>query len=56
MALSGPEPLHHLDDRRSIDTRSNELRDIAVYSLLVLFLVLRPGGLFGERHLVPREI
>lgn len=33
-----------------------ELRDIAVYSLLVLFLVLRPGGLFGERHLVPREI
>lgn len=33
-----------------------ELRDIAVYCLLVLFLVLRPGGLFGERHLVPREI
>jgi branched-chain amino acid transport system permease protein len=33
-----------------------ESRDIAVFSLLAIVLVLRPGGFFGERLLVPREV
>jgi branched-chain amino acid transport system permease protein len=33
-----------------------ESRDIALYSALILFLVLRPGGLFGVRDLAPRPV
>lgn len=33
-----------------------EQRDIAVYSLLALVLILRPGGFFGEGALTPRQV
>lgn len=33
-----------------------ESRDIAVFTLLAIVLVLRPGGFFGEGLLVPREV
>jgi len=33
-----------------------ESRDIAVYSLLVLVLILRPGGFFGDGALAPRQV
>lgn len=33
-----------------------EQRDIAVYSLLAVVLILRPGGFFGEGALTPRQV
>jgi branched-chain amino acid transport system permease protein len=33
-----------------------EHRDLAVFSLLAVILVLRPGGFFGEGRLAPREV
>lgn len=33
-----------------------EQRDIAVYSLLALVLILRPGGFFGDGALTPRQV
>jgi branched-chain amino acid transport system permease protein len=33
-----------------------EQRDLAVFSLLSLILILRPGGFFGEGRLAPREV
>jgi branched-chain amino acid transport system permease protein len=33
-----------------------EQRDIAVYSLLAVTLVLRPGGFFGDGALTPRQV
>ncbi|HEY5794428.1 MAG TPA: branched-chain amino acid ABC transporter permease [Bosea sp. (in: a-proteobacteria)] len=33
-----------------------EQRDIAVYALLAVVLILRPGGFFGEGALAPREV
>ena len=33
-----------------------ESRDIAVYTILALVLILRPGGLFGERAGAPRPV
>lgn len=33
-----------------------EQRDIAVYSLLAVVLILRPGGFFGEAELTPRPV
>ncbi len=33
-----------------------EQRDIAVYSLLAVALILRPGGFFGDGALTPRQI
>ncbi|WP_069876996.1 branched-chain amino acid ABC transporter permease [Bosea sp. BIWAKO-01] len=33
-----------------------EQRDIAVYSLLAVVLILRPGGFFGEGALSPRQV
>jgi branched-chain amino acid transport system permease protein len=33
-----------------------EQRDIAVYSLLALVLILRPGGFFGNGALAPRQV
>ena len=33
-----------------------EQRDIAVYALLAVVLVLRPGGFFGDGALAPREV
>lgn len=33
-----------------------EQRDIAVYSLLAVVLILRPGGFFGEAELTPRQV
>jgi branched-subunit amino acid ABC-type transport system permease component len=33
-----------------------EHRDLAVFSLLAVILILRPGGFFGEGRLAPREV
>jgi branched-chain amino acid transport system permease protein len=33
-----------------------EQRDIAVYSLLAVTLILRPGGFFGDGALSPRQV
>jgi branched-subunit amino acid ABC-type transport system permease component len=33
-----------------------EQADIAVYSVLALLLVFRPGGLFGEADGMPRRV
>jgi branched-chain amino acid transport system permease protein len=33
-----------------------EQRDIAVYSLLAVVLILRPGGFFGDGALAPRQV
>lgn len=33
-----------------------EQRDIAVYALLAVVLILRPGGFFGEGTLAPRQV
>ncbi|MFN3670440.1 MAG: branched-chain amino acid ABC transporter permease, partial [Bosea sp. (in: a-proteobacteria)] len=33
-----------------------EQRDLAVYSLLAVVLILRPGGFFGDGALAPREV
>lgn len=33
-----------------------EQRDIAVYALLALVLILRPGGFFGDGTLAPRQV
>jgi branched-subunit amino acid ABC-type transport system permease component len=33
-----------------------ETRDIAVYSILALTLILRPSGLFGERARAPHPV
>lgn len=33
-----------------------EQRDLAVYSLLAVVLILRPGGFFGQRELRPRQV
>lgn len=33
-----------------------EQRDLAVYSLLAVVLILRPGGFFGEGALTPRQV
>ncbi len=33
-----------------------EQRDIAVYALLAVVLVLRPGGFFGDGALAPRQV
>jgi branched-subunit amino acid ABC-type transport system permease component len=33
-----------------------ELRDLAVYSLLAIVLILRPGGIFGDAELAPRQV
>ncbi|KQK32327.1 hypothetical protein ARD30_00665 [Bosea thiooxidans] len=33
-----------------------EQRDLAVYSLLAIVLILRPGGFFGDGDLTPRQV
>ncbi|MGX5733129.1 branched-chain amino acid ABC transporter permease [Bosea thiooxidans] len=33
-----------------------EQRDLAVYSLLAIVLILRPGGIFGDAELAPRQV
>lgn len=33
-----------------------EQRDLAVYSLLAIVLILRPGGIFGDAALAPRQV
>ena len=33
-----------------------ELRDLVIYALLVVALVLRPGGFFGQVQLFPRQV
>lgn len=33
-----------------------EQRDLAVYSLLAIVLILRPGGIFGDGQLSPRQV
>ena len=33
-----------------------EQRDIAVYALLAVVLILRPGGFFGDGALAPRPV
>ena len=33
-----------------------EQRDLAVYLLLALVLIWRPGGFFGDRELTPRQV
>ena len=50
--------LHLMDGFEAIwsATLPIEQRDLAVYSLLAIVLIWRPGGFFGDGELTPRRV